>query len=248
VHRSGPERLDAVNIRIGLAHAQSERAVEALGLQSATPSRSALHLIDYRPGSASSSLASAGVTIAVRDWSDRRLLTVQVRHIRQAQLYPRWAAFYRRDGETLRVEEERDSSRRVLAASFCASRERLTQALTGAGLRLPDLLTPRQWSFLQDCAPGHPQPAPLEPFGPIAVLSWKVSLDRIDATVSLWRLPAEDGTTLDLMEVSRRTLPAEAGFRYPALAASIRRLGLDPDGGIPWLETRASHVNQRPRS
>src|SRR6266496_777331 len=111
-------RMDAVTIRIGLADAQTEQAVEALDLQSTSPSRSTLRLIDYRTGSAPSSLASNGVTISVHDSGDVSLLTVQVRHVRRAQLHPRWVAFYGRDGETLRVEEERDSTRRVLAASL----------------------------------------------------------------------------------------------------------------------------------
>ena len=73
MHRSGMNRLDAVNIRIGLADAQTEQAVEALGLRSIRPSRSTLHLLDYRPGSAPSSLASAGVTISVADSGDQSL-------------------------------------------------------------------------------------------------------------------------------------------------------------------------------
>jgi hypothetical protein len=242
VHRSGVNRLDAVRIRIGVADAQTGQAVEALGLQSIA-SRSTLHLLDYRPGPAPPSLASTGVTISVHDSGDLSLLTVQVRHVRQEQLHPRWAAFYGRDDETLRVEEERDRTRRVLTASFTVRHPHPTQALTGADLRLTDLLTPRQWSFLQDCAPGQPQPGPLALFGPIPVLSWTVGLDLVDATVSRWQLPTKDhgtGPALDLVEVSRRSLPAEAGFLYPALAASIRRCGLDPDGDVPWLEVRAA--------
>ena len=70
MHRSAMNRLDSVNIRIGLADAQAGQADEALGLRSIRPSRSTLHLLDYRPGSAASSLASpslasTGVTIAV---------------------------------------------------------------------------------------------------------------------------------------------------------------------------------------
>ncbi len=247
--RTGMNRLDAVTIRIGLADTQTEHAAEALGLRSIRPACSTLHLIDYHPGSAPSSLASAGVTISVHDAGDRRLLAVQVRHVRQERLHPRWHAFYGRDGETLRVEEERDSTRRVLAASLSVPVRRAAQALSGADLRLVDLLTPRQWSFLQDCAPGQPQAVPLSPFGPIPVLSWTVRLDGVDATVSLWRRPTtDDGTepALDLMEVSRRSLSAEAGFLYPALAGSMRRRGLDPDGGIPWLEMRAARWLSEP--
>jgi hypothetical protein len=242
VHRAATDRLDAVTIRIGLADDQTERAAEALGLPSIRPSRSTLHLIDYRAGSALSSLASSGVTISLLDSGDMSLLTVQVRRVRQAQLHPRWVAFFGRDGETLRVEEERDSTRRVMAASLTVPGKRLARPLTSADLRLTDLLTPTQRSFLQDCAPGWPLPGPLSPFGPILVLSWTVRLDGIDATVSLWQLPATGKTepALDLMEVSRRSLPAEAGFLYPALAASMRRRGLDPDGGFPWLEMRAA--------
>jgi hypothetical protein len=242
VHRAATNRLDAVAIRIGLADDQTERSVEALGLPSIRPSRSTLHLVDYRAGSAPSSLASSGVTISLLDSGDMSHLTVQVRHVRQAQPHRRWMAFFGRDGETLRVEEERDSTRRVMAASLTAPGKHLARALTRADLRLTDLLTPTQRSFLQDCAPGWPRPVPLSPFGPIMVFSWAVRLDGVDATVSLWRLPAtgENKPALDLMEVSRKSLPAEAGFLYPALAASMRRRGLDPDGGFPWLETRAA--------
>jgi hypothetical protein len=243
VQRSGMNRLDAVSIRIGLADAQTGQAVEALGLRSIRPSRSTVHLLDFRAGPAVSSLASAGVTISVHDFADLSLVTVQVRHIQQKDLHPRWAAFYDRDGETLSVEEERDGTRRILVASFTVRCKPSASALTGAELRLTDLLTPRQWSFLQDCAPGPPQPGPLDLLGPIPFLSWTVSLDGVDATVSRWRLPTPDGRiepALDLVEVSRRSLPAEAGFLYPVLAASIRRRGLDPDGGVPWLEMRAA--------
>jgi hypothetical protein len=243
VHRSGMNRLDSVNIRIGLTDAQTGQAVEALGLRSIRPSRSTLHLLDYRPGSAGSSLASAGITISVSDCGAESLTTVRVRHVRRRSLYPRWAAFYGRGAEMLLVEEERGSSRRVLAASFIVRYEHAVPALAGADLRLTDLLTPRQWSFMHDCAPRPPQPGPLDPFGPIPVVSWTISLDRIDATVSRWRLPAAPGGTepaLDLAEVSRRSLPAEAGFLFPALAASMRQRGLDPDGDVPWLEMRAA--------
>ena len=243
MHRSGVNRLDAVRIRIGLGDAQTKQAVEGLGLQSITPSRSVLHLLDYRPGPALPTLASAGVTISVHDSGDLSLLTVQVRHIRRQRLHPRWAAFYGRDEETLRVEEERDRTRRVLAASLTVRNQHPGHARTGTDLRLADLLSPRQWAFLHDCAPGQPQPRPLTPLGPISVLSWPVRLDLVDATVSRWQhRTTDDGTEagLDLMEVSRGSLPAEAGFLYPALAASIRRRGLDPDGSVPWLEMRAA--------
>jgi hypothetical protein len=242
VHRAATNRLDAVTIRIGLADDQTERAAEALGLPSIRPSQSTLHLIDYRAGSAQSSLASSGVTISLLDSGDMSLLTVQVRHVRQAQLHPRWVAFFGQDGETLRVEEERDGTRRVMAASLSVPGKHLARPLTSSDLRLTDLLTPTQRSFLQDCAPGLPRPGLLSPFGPILVRSWTVRLDGVDATVSLWQLPARGETepALDLMEVSRRSLPAEAGFLLPALAASMRRRGLDPDGGFPWLEMRAA--------
>jgi hypothetical protein len=236
-------RLDAVTIRIGLPGPQTGRAAEALGLPGITPSRSTLHLIDYRPGSAPSSLASAGITVSIHDSGNMSLLTVQVRYVRPTRLPPRWAAFYGQNGETLRVEEERDSTRRVLAASYSAPSQRAAQALTGADLRLTDLLTPSQSSFSRDCAPGQPRAVPLDLFGPIAVLSWTVRLDRVDATVNVWRLPAardETRPAVELMEVSRRSALAEAGFIYPVLAASIRRRGLDPDGGVPWLEMRAA--------
>ena len=189
MYRSGMNRLDSVNIRIGLADAQTGQAVEALGLRSIRPSRSTLHLLDYRPGSAASSLASTGVTISVADSGEQSLTTVHVRHVRRRRLYPRWAAFYGRDAEMLLVEEERDSTRRVLAASFTVRYEHAAAALAGADLRLTDLLTPRQWAFMQDCAPGPPQPGLMDPLGPIPVLSWTISLDRIDATMSRWHLP-----------------------------------------------------------
>ena len=251
MHRSAMNRLDSVNIRIGLADAQAGQADEALGLRSIRPSRSTLHLLDYRPGSAASSLASAGVTISVADSGEQSLTTVQVRHVRRRRLYPRWAAFYGRDAELLLVEEERDSTRRVLAASFTVRYEHGVPALAGADLRLTDLLTPTQWSFMQDCAPGPPQPGLMDPLGPIPVLSWTISLDRIDATMSRWRLPGPEGGTgpaPELAEVSRRSLPAEAGFLFPALAASMRRRGLDPDGNVPWLETRAAQWSADPRT
>ena len=247
MHRSRMNRLDAVTIRIGMPDTQTGRAAENFGLLRITPTRSTLHMIDYRPGSAPSSLASAGVTISVHDSDDLSLLTVQVRHVRPDRLPARWAAFYGRDGETLRIEEERDSARRVLAASYSAPSRYAAQALAGADLRLPDLLTPSQWSFSRDCAPGQPRAVPLDLFGPITVLSWTVRLDRIDATVNVWRLPAvHDEPPVELMEVSRRSALAEAGFIYPVLAASIRRRNIDPDGGIPWLEMRAARWLSEP--
>ena len=225
MYRSGMNRLDSRNIRIGLPDAQAGQAAEALGLRSIRPSRSTLHLLDYRPGSAPSSLASAGVTISV--------LTAATRSCRRSRCgmsgggtyIRRWAAFYGRDAETLRVEEERDSTRRVLAASLAVRYEHAAPALAGADLRLTDLLTPRQWSFLQDCAPGPPQPGPLDLFGPIPVLSWSIRLDRIDATVSRWRLPATAGGT-DLPrtwwrchEGRSRPKPGSSTLRWPLRSA-----------------------------
>jgi hypothetical protein len=146
------------------------------------------------------------------------MTTVQVRHVRRRHLYPRWAAFYGRDAETLLVEEERDSTRRVLAASFTVRYEHAVPALAGADLRLTDLLTPRQWPFLQDCAPGLPQPGLMDPLGPIPVLSWTISLDRIDATMSRWRLPGTAGGTgsaPERAEVSRKVAPGRSGVSLP---------------------------------
>src|SRR5271157_1216398 len=122
-------RLDAVTIRIGLPDTQTDRAAQTFGLPWITPSRSTLHLIDYRSRSAPSSLASAGVTISVHDSGDLSLLTVQVRYVRSARLPARWAAFYGCGGETLRIEEERDSTRRVLAASYSAPSRHAAPAL-----------------------------------------------------------------------------------------------------------------------
>ena len=241
MYRPGVSRLDSVNIRIGIADDQTEQAVEAFGLQSIGPSQSTVHLFDYRAGTAVPSLAVGGVIIAAYDSADVSLLTVQVRHVRR--LHPRWAAFYGQDSETLRIEEERDSTRRVLAASFTVRGGHHPQESADPHLRLTDLLTPSQWSFMQDCAPGQPRSGPLVRLGPILSLDWTVRLDRIDATVSRWRhFGTADGRepVLDAIEVSRRSLPEEAGFLYPALATPIRRQGLDPDGGIPWLEMRAA--------
>ena len=215
--------------------------MEAFGLQSIRPSEGTVNLLDYRAGTGAPSLAADGVSIAIYDSADVSLLTVQVRHVRR--LHPRWEAFYSQDSETLRIEEERDSTRRVRTASFTVRDRHQLRELADPYLQLPDLLTPRQWSFMQDCAPGQPRSGPLALLGPILALSWTVKLDRIDAMVSRWRHFEAAGArapVLDAIEVSRRSLPEEAGFLYPALATPIRRHGLDPDGGIPWLEMRAA--------
>lgn len=240
MYRSGVSRLDAVNIRIGIADDQTDQAVEAFGLQSIRPSEGTVNLLDYRAGTGVPSLAADGVSVAIYDSADVSVLTVQVRHVRR--LHPGWAGFYSQDSETLRIEEERDSTRRVRTASFTVRDRHHVRELADPYLQLPDLLTPRQWSFMLDCAPGQPRSGPLAVLGPILALSWTVKLDRIDATVSRWRHLSVAGgraPVLDAIEVSRRSPPEEAGFLYPALATPIRRRGLDPDRGVPWLEMRA---------
>lgn len=232
------ERLDAIRIRIGIEAGQESMTLRALGPVQPNATRDTVYLLD-RPAGALA-LGQSGVSMIIRICDGKHRLVVQVRRVLRARLHAGWAEFFDRDGEVLRIEEERDAVRRVLTASLASPGANPSVILAQPMVAPADVLSPRQRAFLADCSAVRLHDRPLRLLGPITVQSWSESLARLEVRACRWTFDDPDGPGFEAFALECRATPDRAEFVHPVLAAAVRGLGIDPDGGAPWPEERAA--------
>ena len=232
------ERLDSIRIRIGIEPAQVRWAMHALGTARLHPDRDIVYLLDRPAGAAP--LERGGVSVIMKIRADTHRLVVQVRRVLRARLGTRWTEFFQRDGEVLRIEEERDSVRCVLTASLARQGGKPSTVLTRPTVAAVDVLSPLQRAFLEDCSVVRLRGSALRPLGPITVRSWTVLLSGLETRACQWTFDAPDGSGFEAFALACRTSPERADLVRPVLASAVRGLGIDPDGGTAWPEARAA--------
>jgi hypothetical protein len=240
------DRLDAIRIRIGIEPDQVPWALRALRSAQLDPARDIVYLLE-RPAGAPA-LEQGGVSVIMKVCDDAHRLIVQVRRVLRARLGTRWTEFFERDGEVLRIEEERDGVRRVLTASLASPLGDPSTMLTRPTVAPTDVLSPRQRAFLDDCSVVRLRDRPLRLFGPITVRSWTVQLAGFTTRACWWTFDDPDGTGFEAVALASRTRPERAEFVRPVLASALRGLGIDPDGGAAWPEARAAAYWRGPLS
>jgi len=238
------ERLDGVDLRIGIPDADVASVIAALGLDTREPEERAVHLLEDLSG-APARLMAAGATARLQCAPGRCEVVVQLRPARRARLGPPWAGFRSGQGHRLRITEEWVATQRVLIAALTASLDRGELAAVPA--RAPvtaepgsGLLSATQASFLADCA-GLAVPGDrLMMIGPIRERVWTLRQDDLRFRVRRWTAHGRGGTrALDLADLEARTSPEDAPFLFPALRSLARQHLVDTEAEAGPLAIRA---------
>jgi len=245
------ERLDGVDLRIGIPDADVASVIAGLGLDTCEPSERAVHLLEDLSGGPAR-LMTAGATARLRCAASRREVVVQLRPARRARLGPPWAGVRSGQGHRLRITEEWVATQRVLVAALTASLGTGEPAAVPArAAAVPargpvtaepggGLLSARQAGFLADCA-GLTSPGDrLMMIGPIREQVWTLRRDDLRFRVRRWTAHGRGGTrALDLADLEARTSAGDAPFLFPALRSLARQHLVDTEAEADPLAIRA---------
>lgn len=201
------ERLDGVDLRIGIPDADTARLAASLGLDRAGASEREVYLIEDlsgRPGL----LYAAGATVRLRQIPGGHELVVQLRPVRRARLGPGWLGFYTADPDRTR----------------------------SAG----GLLSATQRDFLATCAGLVVNDGRLSLLGPILEHICRLRRYHLDFLVRRLTAPRLGrGADLDLIDLERGSVEADAPFLFPALLSLARQQGVDPGEDVDPITMRA---------
>lgn len=246
------ERLDGVDLRVGIPDADAARLAASLALDGAVASERAVYLLENFSGGRGRDrggpglLSAAGITARLVRIPAGHELVVQLRPVRQARLGPDWLGFYSDARHRLRISQEWTSVRRIMTAS-------LTARLDGAGRTLADtadpegtrsaggLLSGMQRDFLASCAGLVIDDDGLAAFGPITERAWRLWRYDLDFLVRRWTAPRlGHGADLDLIDLERASVETDAPFLFPALRSLAMRQGVDPGEDVEPVVVRAA--------
>jgi hypothetical protein len=227
-------RFDGVEIKVTLGRDVTGQAVQELELPTEDPWRIWFWEDVTRGDGRGTPLLDNGVILRARDKArGDDDATVKLRPCRRSQLTDRWLAATKgrtEDGDTWEVKLEADWSgdRRVLAASHSCERPGGVVREAGSGDRpLPDLFTPDQITFLQDCSGTAINLSTLTALPPVTAMRWK----KVPAAPPGLDVRAERWTVgdLDFLELSVVADLADAYRRQTDLTAFVwsRRLAID---------------------
>ena len=111
------ERLDGVDLLIGIPDAAVAGVIIAFGLDAREPSERIIHLLENLHGMPAG-LIVAGVTARLECSLSRCEVVVQLRPARRARLGPTWTGFHSGSGHRLRLAEEWVTTQRILVATL----------------------------------------------------------------------------------------------------------------------------------
>ena len=241
---TGAERLDGVDLRIGIPDADTARLAVSLGLDRAGGSEREAYLLEDLSGSPGL-LSAAGATVRLMQIPGGHELVVQLRPVRQAQLGPDWLGFYSDARHRLRISEEWTSNQRIMTASLTARLDGAVPAL--AATADPDgtrpaqgLLSAMQRCFLASRTELVVNEGGLRLLGPILERAWRLRRYDLDFLVRRWtthRLGR--GIGLDLIDLEQASVEADAPFLLPALRSLAQRQGVDPSVDVEPVVVRA---------
>lgn len=238
------ERLDGVDLRIGIPVAGTARLAASLGLDRAGASERGVYLLEDLSGSPGL-LSAAGATARLVQIPGGRELVVQLRPVCRAQLGQDWLGFYSDTRHRLRISEEWTSNQRIMTASLTARLDGPVPAL--AATADPDgtrpaqgLLSGMQRDFLASRTGLVIKDGGLRLFGPIGEGIWGRRRYALDFMVRRWtahRLGR--GADLDVIDLERASVQADAPFLLPALRSIAQRQGIDPSEDVEPVVVRA---------
>ena len=238
------KRLDGVDLRVGVPDADTARVAAALALDRAGDSEREIHLLKDLSGSPGP-LSAAGATARLVQIPRGHQLVVQLRPVRQAQLGPDWLGFYSDTRHRLRISEEWTASRRIMTASLTARLDAAIPAL--AATADPDgtrpakgLLSAMQRDFLATATGLVVKEGELRLLGPILERAWRLRRYDLDFLARRWTArKLGRGADLDLIDLERASVEADAPFLLPALRSLAQRQGIDPSGDVEPVVVRA---------
>ena len=239
------ERLDGVDLRVGISAADTTRLAYRLALDDAGGREREVYLLEDLSGG-SGLLFAADVTARLGHTREGHELAVQLRPVRQARLGPDWLGFYSDTRHRLRISEEWTSDRRIMTASLTARLDEAVPALAAtadpAGARLANgLLSGTQRDFLAACAGLVIDDDGLRLFGPILERAWRLRQYDLDFLVRRWTARwLGHGAHLDLIDLERASVAADAPFLLPALRSLAQRHGVDPGEDVEPVVVRAA--------
>jgi hypothetical protein len=237
------ERLDGVNLRVGILDADAARVAAAFDLDPSEAREREIHVLEYLVGG-SGLLTAAGATVWRAQGPRSRQVVARLWPVRRARLAPGWSAFYADSRHRLRIAQEWIGTRRILTAALTESLD-LTSPAPGsdrdpAGLRASQgLLSARQRDFLNDCAgivvPDHG----LVLLGPIQEQVWALERDDLSLRIRRWRAHRLGETAgLDMIDLEVPTSAEDAPFLFPALRSLAQRNGIDPGWDLAPVASR----------
>ena len=238
------KRLDGVDLRVGIPDADTAHVAATLGLDHAGAIEREIHLLEDLSGNADP-LSAAGATARLVRKSPGHELVVELRAVRQAQLGPDWLGFYSDTEYRLRISEEWTASRRIMTASLTAKLDAAIPVL--AATADPDgtrpakgLLSAMQRDFLATRTGLVVNDGGLRLLGPIRERTWRLRRYELDFLARRWtaRKPVR-GAGLDLIDLERASVEADAPFLFPALRSLAQRQGVDPSRDVEPVIVRA---------
>jgi hypothetical protein len=238
------ERLDGVDLRIGIPDAAVASVIIAFELDTREPSERAIHLLENLPGMPTR-LMAAGVAARLECSLSRCEVVVELRPARRARLGPDWARFYSGSGHRLRLAEEWVTTQRILVAALTASIDDWDAASIPA--RVPvraesarGLLSARHLEFLATCAGLMILEDQLTLLGPIRERAWTLQQGDLHFRVRRWTagLPAS-ACPLDLVDLEAQTSAPDAPFLFPALRSLARQHHVDSEAEANPMAVRA---------
>lgn len=213
--------VESVEVKITVRPDEEDAAERALDLDADTAERREVYFFDTRD----LSLFDAGVVLRARKCTgDDDDSTVKLRPVVPSELPERWSRI-----EGFKVEVDVVGEGMVCSASLSAvqRRDEIDEA-AGGRRTLKALFSEEQERFLADYGPAEIGWEELGVLGPVEVRRWKVEPKGLDyeVTAEAWRLP--DGS--DLLELSVKTEPPDAGNAYVAFADFLRSRDLSTEG------------------
>jgi hypothetical protein len=213
--------VDAVEIKVTVRPNQELKAERALEVNEDTAEVRILYFYD----TPKLDLFEAGLVLRARlvkgDDDDS---TVKVRPVDPGKIAEPW-----REIEGFKLEADCVGDKVICSASLTVLQKRDEIDEVAKGKRpVGKLFSKEQEQFISEFHSGEFDFAALRAMGPIRVLRWKLKQQGFahELTVEEWRLP--DGN--DLVEVSIKTVPAEAAQAARDFEQHLRDLGLDPKG------------------
>lgn len=240
------ERLDGVDLLIGVPDAAVAGVIIAFGLDAREPSERIIHLLENLPGGPAG-LIVAGVTARLECSLSHCETVVQLRPTRRARLGPDWAGFYSGSGHRLRLAEEWVTTQRILVATLTGPLFHYTGDPTSPPAHTPvvagtarALLSARHLEFLAACASMVVREDQLMLLGPIRERAWTLRHGDLSFRVRRWTAsqPAS-APPLDLVELEAQTSVADAPFLFPALRSLARQHQVDTEAEASPMAVRA---------
>jgi hypothetical protein len=233
--------VDVVRLRVTLAGPDVPRAALAYQLETHPRVRRQLYLLEHPREGTVARLVDRGITAAVshdRESEGTFQSSVTITLGFPARLALQGSALRIATGHRLSIEGEWTvHQRRTLAilayiVGELAPHERTAERRPPTESDTPRLFSGHQRRFLNEAARIHfPALSALQPYGPIAVECWHI-LDR-DLRIGVRRLTTTVPTPpFQLLDMTMLAPIQDAAFIFPALTASVRRHGLDPDAFV----------------